>query len=346
MNKEDVQQRVLQNGKPLDLDKFKWDEETNTFSSYEPNLILDFKDVSNCTFNTEYNCIFKTGAFCTFNTESSCIFNTGANCIFETDSNCIFKTGFSCIFNTGAFCTFKTESNCKFKTGSRCTFKTGFSCIFHTGAFCTFNTGAFCTFNTRSNCTFETRSSCTFDTRENSVVVRRDIFEVIQFNEDQVYTLAPNDIPGYLVNGIHSITGKLSIVADGILSEIISKKETEECTVYRVINYNKSKESFLIQRDDMYSHGKTLKEAKDSLLYKISSRDTFKFDSYTLETELDIQQCVECYRVITGACESGTRSFVENSMDVGKTYTVKQLIKITKRQYESNRFKEFFIEEK
>ena len=33
MNKKEVQQRVLQNGKPLDLDKFEWDEKTNTFSS-------------------------------------------------------------------------------------------------------------------------------------------------------------------------------------------------------------------------------------------------------------------------------------------------------------------------
>ena len=30
MNKEEIQQRILQNGKPLPLEKFEWDEETKT----------------------------------------------------------------------------------------------------------------------------------------------------------------------------------------------------------------------------------------------------------------------------------------------------------------------------
>jgi len=38
MTKKEVQQRVLQNGKPLPLDKFKWDEKTKTFSSNESKL--------------------------------------------------------------------------------------------------------------------------------------------------------------------------------------------------------------------------------------------------------------------------------------------------------------------
>ena len=30
MNKEEIQQRILQNGKPLPLEKFEWNEETKT----------------------------------------------------------------------------------------------------------------------------------------------------------------------------------------------------------------------------------------------------------------------------------------------------------------------------
>ena len=172
------------------------------------------------------------------------------------------------------------------------------------------------------------------------------MFEVIQPKEGKTLITCPDNIQGYVSEGIYSVTCKPSIIADGILSEIISKKQTEECIIYKVINYNETKESFLIQRDDMYSHGETLKEAKDSLLYKVSNRDSSMFDSYTLETELNIQQCIECYRVITGACESGPRDFVENSMDVDKTYMVSELIKITEGQYESNKFKKFFVEEK
>ena len=73
MTKKEVQQRVLQNGKPLDLEKFEWDEKTNTFSSSEDGLVLDFAGCSYCTFNTGFNCTFNTGYDCTFNTEDNCV---------------------------------------------------------------------------------------------------------------------------------------------------------------------------------------------------------------------------------------------------------------------------------
>ena len=65
MTKKEVQQRVLKDGRPLGLDKFEWDEKTNTFSSSENYLVLDFNGVSDCTFNT--------GSNCTFNTDKNCV---------------------------------------------------------------------------------------------------------------------------------------------------------------------------------------------------------------------------------------------------------------------------------
>ena len=80
MNKKEIQQRVLQNDKPLDLNKFEWDEKTNTFSSSEDGLVLYFKGMGNCTFDTSSDCTFNTGSDCTFNTGFSCTFNTGSKC--------------------------------------------------------------------------------------------------------------------------------------------------------------------------------------------------------------------------------------------------------------------------
>src|SRR3972149_4478600 len=97
MDKKEVQQRVLKNGKPLDLDKFEWDEKTNTFSSSENYLVLDFNGVSDCTFNTGSNCTFNTGPDCTFNTWSDCTFKTGPYCTFNTGSNCTFNTDKNCV---------------------------------------------------------------------------------------------------------------------------------------------------------------------------------------------------------------------------------------------------------
>ncbi len=112
MNKIEVQQRVLQNGKPLDLDKFSWDEATKTFSTIENNLILDFTGTECFTFITGNHCTFKTGWYCTF--------KTGHRCTFITGDYCTFTTGDSCIFTTGWYCTLKTGYNCTITTGIYC----------------------------------------------------------------------------------------------------------------------------------------------------------------------------------------------------------------------------------
>lgn len=133
MTKLEVQQRVLKDGKPLPLDDFEWDEETNTFSSAEGGLVLDFTDISGCTF----------------------------------------------------------------KTGSYCTFKTDWSCTFKTGSYCTFDTGSDCTFNTGSDCTFDTGWSCTFNTGDSCVIVRRDIYEVIEIPEGREIKLRNEEQLGW-----------------------------------------------------------------------------------------------------------------------------------------------------
>jgi len=165
MNKKEIRQRVLQNGKSLDLDKFEWDEKANVFSTVEDNLVLDFKNLSDCIFNTGCGCTFDTAWNCTFKTGSDCTFKTGSDCIFNTGSDCIFNTGSDCTFNTGSDCTFNTTWGCTFKTGSYCTFKTGWD--------------------------------CTFDTDVNCVVVRRDIYQVIELEKGKKIKLNGFGVLGF-----------------------------------------------------------------------------------------------------------------------------------------------------
>ena len=54
---------------------------------------------------------------------------------------------------------------------------------FKTGPNCTFNTGYNWTFKTGSNCTFDTDYDCTFKTGKECVVIRRDLYEVIELEE-------------------------------------------------------------------------------------------------------------------------------------------------------------------
>jgi len=78
-----------------------------------------------------------------------------------------------------------------FKTGSRCTFKTGSRCTFDTSYSCTFKTG--------SRCTFDTGSDCTFDTDYDCVVIRRDVYEVIELKEGQIIKLNGHTEKGFSV---------------------------------------------------------------------------------------------------------------------------------------------------
>lgn len=56
------------------------------------------------------------------------------------------------------------------------------------------------TFETGSNCTFDTRSRCTFKAGFKSVVIRRDVFEVIKLKEGTIITLN-----GYMIKGFKVI---------------------------------------------------------------------------------------------------------------------------------------------
>jgi len=270
----------------------------------------------------------KTGGGCTFNTESGCTFNTWSGCTFNTGSDCTFKTW--------SGCTFKTGSDCTFTTGSDCTFKTWSGCTFNTESDCTFKTGGNCTFNTWSGCTFTAWSGCTFTTGSNCVILRRDVHDVIQSESGKVIQLFPYEKIGYLSDGLYN--GKPHIIADGIVSEIISKKGN----VYKVRNLGENAVTYLVHKDGFYSHGKTLKEARDGLVFKITKKDTSEYRALTLASELSEADCIAMYRSITGACAYGVKIFLKAAANRKKSYTVAEIIERTEGQFGHHTFKRFF----
>jgi len=174
---------ISQYGKPLDKSKYTIDEYTKTFSSDENDLVLDFHNLDNCTF--------KTGSCCTF------------------------KAGSCCTFKAGSYCTFKAGSYCTFNTGSNCTFDTGSDCTFDTWSYCTFKAGSDCTFKTWSNCTFKTGNDCTFKTGNDCVVVRRDIYEVIELTENKKIKLN-----GYGIKGFTDMEDKEELTLKQVCKEL------------------------------------------------------------------------------------------------------------------------------
>ena len=129
------------------------------------------------------------------------------------------------------------------------------------------------------------------------------------------------------------------IKADGIFTEVISKKGN----VYKVKKLNEKEEFFIVgDGNGKFAHGKTLKEAKEDLIFKISNRNKEEFKNLKLDSVLKFKDAVECYRVITGACSFGTKDFVKTNNIKEKDYSIKEIIKLTEGKYGNEIFKNFF----
>ena len=131
------------------------------------------------------------------------------------------------------------------------------------------------------------------------------------------------------------------ILIDGILSWIIGKKQIGEIVAYEVRVVGKSEVSFAVQRGEQFAHGATVEQAIRDLRYKLSDRDTSRFKSWTLETTVSIDDAIQSYRAITGACELGTKHFCDGQ-DLPDAITVSEVIRTTQGQYGHEAYRTFF----
>jgi len=132
------------------------------------------------------------------------------------------------------------------------------------------------------------------------------------------------------------------LFADGISAKKISCRVSGEISIYSVVIIGKTKKSYVIERNGIYSHGNTLAEARASLIYKLSDRDTSRFKEWGLKTVVSLEDAIFSYRAITGACEAGTRVFCERQK-LKKRYTVEEIIKLTVGAYGNKDYQRFFI---
>ena len=130
------------------------------------------------------------------------------------------------------------------------------------------------------------------------------------------------------------------IKCDGIFNVVVS----HHGNVYKVKDIGRTKEYYLVgDGNGKWAHGDTIDDAKKDLLYKISNRDKTGYKNLTLDSILSYEEAIECYRVITGACSSGTKGFCENRLgEIKNHYTIREIIELTEGEYGNNEFKDFF----
>ena len=144
---------------------------------------------------------------------------------------------------------------------------------------------------------------------------------------------------GSNVNTLLSWQNGKYISVDGIFCETISKKGN----VWKVKKYATEKTFYIVSDGNgIYSHGDTVKEAKEDLIFKIDARSKDDYKDLTLKSVLKFDEAVKCYRVITGACQFGVKDFLSRKNIKRKKMSISRIIELTNGEYGSQRFSNFF----
>ena len=159
-----------------------------------------------------------------------------------------------------------------------------------------------------------------------------------------LYLSSLTSIPEHLKNGNRKRTGNAIvwpcgryIKADGIFTEIVSKRGN----VYKVRRIASDKVFYLVtDGNDNWSHGDTLKEAKDDLRFKLKGNPD-DYRHLTMDSVLPVEDAIAAYRGITGACSSGVRIFM-SEITPKKEYTIAEICKVTEGRFGNESFKQFF----
>jgi hypothetical protein len=124
-------------------------------------------------------------------------------------------------------------------------------------------------------------------------------------------------------------------VFDGIFCEVLKNKKN----IYKV--KIKDETAYIVNAGYLFSHGKTIKEARENLLYKLTSQDTTAFKKWTLDKKISVKEAILSYRAITGACEFGVKNFCKD-IKIPKLLTPLKVIEITEGQYGGEKYAQFF----
>ncbi len=133
------------------------------------------------------------------------------------------------------------------------------------------------------------------------------------------------------------------LFVDGILSTIVSSRTLKDGSeIHRITTAGKTKPSYCIENVGTFAHGDTIREARESLLYKTGERDKTAYAGWTMDRKITKKEAIESYRVITGACEAGVKQFVQSHGKLRRKYTVREVIEITRGQFGNREYADFF----
>ena len=130
--------------------------------------------------------------------------------------------------------------------------------------------------------------------------------------------------------------------ADGILTHVKCSKKVGENGQY-TLYIGKIKGKNVVSDGYNYAHCSTLRDGIVDLIFKSADdRGADQYKGLNLDSEVKTEDAIVMYRIITGACRQGTQSFIDNLKELKDSYTISEIISLTKGSYGAERFREFF----
>ena len=129
------------------------------------------------------------------------------------------------------------------------------------------------------------------------------------------------------------------------VDDMFTVLDSHKGNVYLTHKIGTTKQMYIVtDGEGHYAHGDTLREAKADLIYKINDRDVSAYKQLSLDDTITFEEAIAAYRTITGACSAGTRDYIENRLPKPHKdkYTIREIISLTKGEYRSEVFKDFF----
>ena len=129
------------------------------------------------------------------------------------------------------------------------------------------------------------------------------------------------------------------LYADGILTHVKRKKQIGKYTYY----IGKIKCKNVISDGTYYAHCKNFEEGVSDLAFKAAKdRGAEQYNGLTKDSVVSFEDGRTMYRVITGACAAGTQQFIDGMEEIKDSYTIGEIIEMTKNAYGGEIFRKFF----
>ena len=129
------------------------------------------------------------------------------------------------------------------------------------------------------------------------------------------------------------------LYADGILTHVKRDKRIGAYTYY----VGKIPGRDVISDGTHYAHCGSVRDGISELAFKTAKdRGAEQYRSVDIGEEIPTGDAIVMYRVITGACQQGTKRFVDSLPAVRDRYTVRQIIDMTRDQYGGEAFRRLF----